>query len=56
MSIYDNIYNLINTYIYGGNVTSGSFMELVCILVATIACVFLISLPFIIVWRIIRSI
>lgn len=55
MSIYQNCYDLIHTYIYGG-VTMGSEMELVCILLATMACVFLFACPFILVWKIIRMI
>lgn len=46
MSIYQSIYDLFNTYIYGGLIQSGSYEELVCILISTIACLFAFSLPF----------
>ena len=48
MGIYQNIYELIQTYIYGG-VELSSEMELVTVLISTLSCIFLIALPFIIV-------
>lgn len=56
MGIYQPIYDLVNTYIYGGTVAVGSYQELCCIAVSTIGCLFVMALPFIIVWRIIRII
>lgn len=53
MIIYDTIYQLIEQYIYG-SVVAGSYQELVCIMVSTAACLFIIALPFIIVWRVIK--
>lgn len=47
--IYQSIYDLISTYIFG-SVTTGTHQELVCILVATLGSIFLIALPFIIVY------
>lgn len=55
MGIYQNIYDIIHTYIFGG-VQMSSNMELVCILIATIGCVFLISIPFLLVWKLILTI
>ena len=54
MSIYDNLYNLIQIYIYGGNMTTDS--QLICTLVSTIGCLFLVALPFIVVLKVIRII
>lgn len=48
MGIYQNIYELIQIYVYGG-VELSSEMELVTVLISTLSCIFLISLPFIIV-------
>lgn len=56
MSIYNNLFNIIQTYLYGGSITPGSFEELVCILISTIACIWIIALPFTIVLKIIKSI
>lgn len=53
-NIYQTIYDIFNTYIYGGTVTSGTYQELVCIALATCACVLFAVLPFVVVWRIIR--
>lgn len=53
MSIYQSLYDLVNTYVFGGLVTNGAYEELVCILVATTGAVFIIALPFILVLKII---
>lgn len=55
MGIYQGIYDIIHTYIFGG-VQMSSNMELVCILIATIGCLFLISIPFLLVWKLILTI
>lgn len=55
MSIYQNLYDLIVNYIYG-NVPLTSDMELVTVTLATIGCVFVVSLPFIVVWQFIKII
>ena len=43
---YQGLYDLINTYIFGGTVVAGSYQDLVCILVATIGCLFFVAMPF----------
>lgn len=53
MSIYQTIYDLIETYIFT-SVEVGTYQELICIALSSCACIFLIALPFLIVWRIIR--
>lgn len=50
MSIYQNIFNLLETYIFG-TITAGSYEELVCILASTVACIYLAALPFVLVWN-----
>lgn len=54
MSIYTDIYNLINTYIFGGLIEAGTHQELVAILLSTVACIFVFSLPFLLVWKILK--
>ena len=56
MSIYQSLYDLINTYIFGGLIATGSYQELVAILFSTLGCVFLISLPFMVVWKVVKTI
>lgn len=51
MSIYQNIYDLIVTYVYGG-ATLSAHMELVTVTLATIGCVFVFALPFVLVWKV----
>lgn len=52
-NIYQTLFDLLNTYIFGGTVVGGTYQELVCILVSVIACLFCMSLPFIVVKKII---
>lgn len=56
MNIYQNFYDLLNTYIFGGSIVSGSYQELVAVLVSTCAVLFCVAIPFIIVWKAIRLI
>lgn len=51
--IYNGIYNLLVTYIYGA-VQTGTYQELVCILAATTLSLYAIALPFIAVHGIIK--
>lgn len=52
MGIYQNIYQLIVTYVYGGAVTAGSPEELVATLISTCAVVFMVALPFMVVKKV----
>lgn len=54
MGIYQNIYALLEQYIYGGTLTADA--ELVCTLASTAGCLFLVSLPFLVVWKVIKLI
>ena len=56
MNIYQTFYDLIVNHIFGGSVVVGSHQELVCILVSTIACIFIIAIPFLVVWKVIKII
>lgn len=53
--MYSQIYDLYMTYVYGG-LTVTPAMELVCTLFSTAACLFCVSLPFIVVWRFIKAV
>lgn len=55
MSIYQSIFDLIHTYIYGG-ATLTADMNLVATLLSTCACVFCFALPFMVVWKVIKLI
>lgn len=55
MGIYQNLYALIEQYIYGG-VTLTADMELTATLIATAGSIFVIALPFCLVWRVCRMI
>lgn len=54
MGIYQNLYTLLEQYIYGGTMTADA--TLICTLMATIGSVFVVALPFALVWKIIKMI
>lgn len=53
MNIYYDIYNIIETTIYGGNMDE--YTNLVCTLISTAGCIFLVALPFAIFYKIIKA-
>lgn len=55
-NIYQNIYDLIVNQLFGGSVEVGSNPELITILVSTFATIFLISVPFIIIYKFIKMV
>lgn len=55
-NIYQSLYDLLNTYVYGGELLAGSHQDLVATLLATIGVVFLVALPFMLVLKVIRMI
>lgn len=55
MNIYQNLFDLIHEYIFGMEELTAN-TDLVCTLVATTGCLFVIAIPFIITWKVIRII
>lgn len=56
MSIYQSLYNLINTYIFNGGIVEGTTQALVTELIATGGAIFLVALPFVVVIKVIGMI
>lgn len=54
MNYYNELFTMINNYIFGGTLTSGTAEYLVASLFSLCACMFCVALPFIIVWCVIR--
>lgn len=52
MGIYQNIYALIEQYVYGNVMTADS--TLVATLIATCASLFVVALPFAVVWKVMK--
>lgn len=48
-NIYQTLYDLVNTYIFGNSAAVGSYEELMCIIASTAGCAFIICVPFAIV-------
>lgn len=56
MNIYLDIYETINAYVFGGTLASGTAEHLATTLFSLFACIFLISLPFVICIKVVRMI
>lgn len=54
-SIYDSIYQLLVNQVFGGSVSVGSSPEFICTMISTFACTFLICIPFIATWKIVKT-
>lgn len=54
MSMYESLYLLLHQYIYGLDTVLTPDMTLTLTLMSTIGCVFLVALPFLCVWRLVR--
>lgn len=52
--MYNNLYELLNTFIYDGVANNAPATELACTLMASFGCVLLVALPFFIVYAILR--
>ena len=52
--IYWSIYALLSKYIYGVGVTLSEDMELTLTILSTLGCLFVVALPFVLVWRVIK--
>ena len=54
MGIYHNLYDLIVQYVYGNNLPPDG--ELIATLIATAGSLFVVALPFLVVWKVIKVI
>lgn len=53
--MYFTLFELLRTYIYGEGIVLTPNMDLTLTLLASIGCIFVVALPFILVWRVIHS-
>ncbi|MBQ7977807.1 MAG: hypothetical protein IJ301_04395 [Clostridia bacterium] len=56
MGIYQSIFNIIVEYVYGNSVALTADQELTCTLISTLGCLFVVALPFLVVWRVVSLI
>ena len=54
MNIYQALYDLVNQYVYGNSIVVGSHQDLVAVFIATCGCIFLVALPFLLVYKILK--
>lgn len=53
--MYNELYNLLQQHIYGLDAVLTGDQTLTLTILATTGCIFLVSLPFIIVWKVVRG-
>lgn len=54
MAMYFTLYNLLHQYIYGLETTLTADMELTLTIISTLGALFVVALPFILVWKILK--
>lgn len=54
-NIYTTIYQLLESILFG-SVTAGTYPDMICVMVSTFACLFMIAVPFIVVYKVIQLI
>lgn len=52
--MYQGFYDLIMTHVYGGVASITPDMELVATFIATFGSLFLVSLPFLLLWKVVK--
>lgn len=55
MNLYQDLFELIQTYLFGG-VELSAHQDLVAVTLATIGVLFVFSIPFVVIWRVIKLI
>lgn len=56
VNLFQTLYDLLNTYIFGGMAQSGNYYDLICILVSTIGNLLLIAFPFICIYKVVKMV
>lgn len=54
MSIYQTLYDIINQYVFNNSIVVNSVQDLATTLISLTATIFVIAIPFILVWRVIK--
>lgn len=54
MNIYQTIYDLLNQYVFANGLVVGSVQELAVVLASLVGTLFLVALPFLIVWKVLK--
>lgn len=56
MNIYQSLYDLLNTYVFGNSIVANSVQDLATTLISLCGTIFLVAIPFLVVWKIIKVI
>ena len=54
-SVYQSLYELLSNSIFGGDPSAATYGVFFCEGISIVACAFLVAVPFLIVWRILRK-
>lgn len=55
-SVYNTIYDLVEKYIFGEDIVTGSHQDLTATILSSIICILVFALPFLVVWKVIKVI
>lgn len=56
MNIYQSLYDTLNTYVFGNSIVANSVQDLATTLISLGGTIFLVAIPFLVVWKIIKVI
>lgn len=54
MNIYQTLYDIINQYVFNNSIVVNSVQDLATTLISLAGTIFVIAIPFILVWRVIK--
>lgn len=54
LDLFNEIYNLLVNNIFGGSVQVGTYQDLICSLFSASACLFVLIIPFLVVYKVIK--
>lgn len=54
MNIYQSLYDLVNTYIFGGAIAPETVQDLACTLLSLSGSIFVFAIPFLVVWKLLK--
>lgn len=56
MNIYQTLYDLINNYVFAGEIVAETVPDLVTTLLSTCGTIFVVAIPFILIWKLLTLI
>lgn len=54
INLYQSCYDLIERFVFGGEIVLNSHADLIATLLSSCACILLVAFPFVIVWKVLK--